>query len=418
MAAARTESGLVVALVSGSHVVNHMYLVLLPPIVGILAAEFETSVAAIGLAMGAVGVTNTTFQLPYGYLSDTRSRTLTYALALAFGTVGAAIIALSPTYWGLVAGQLVLGVGVAGHHPAHFPLLADATPSEHRGRAFSIHGFAGAVGFATPPAVIAAVVGLPGVTWRHAVGGIAVVGAIYTVVSVVVLATRVDDDVTRPPEREIADASLRERVAAQARAIAGSRAVLALAVLALVVATASWGVTSYAVVLLTDVYGVPLRTASLALTGLFVAGAVMILVGGELADRYAPGPVMVVGYGATAVVVALLAAGVLPALLAVACVVLVGATRTPGAPARSKLADRVSGRDDLGRNFAVITIGIMLGGAVAPPLFGAIIDTAGYRVAFAGVALLALCGAVLSAVVARALARPADADAAPAPGDD
>lgn len=72
----RTEKNLVVGLVSGSHFVNHMYLVLLPPILAILATEFDASLSVLGIALGAQALANTVCQLPYGYLSDTRSRTL------------------------------------------------------------------------------------------------------------------------------------------------------------------------------------------------------------------------------------------------------------------------------------------------------------------------------------------------------
>ncbi|MFC4549669.1 MFS transporter, partial [Halorussus sp. GCM10023401] len=57
-------------------------------------------------------------------------------------------------------------------------------------------------------------------------------------------------------------------------------------------------------------------------------------------------------------------------------------------PARSKLADAVSARADLGRNFAVITVGTMTGSALAPPLFGALIEGPGLQVAFAAIAAM------------------------------
>jgi MFS family permease len=56
----------------------------------VLATEFGLTVGTVGLAMGAVGVTNVTLQLPFGYLADTRSRTLVLAASLSFGAVGAA----------------------------------------------------------------------------------------------------------------------------------------------------------------------------------------------------------------------------------------------------------------------------------------------------------------------------------------
>ena len=63
----------VVALVSGSHVVNHAYLLLFAPAFPLLGAEFDVSVAALGLAVGLVSAVVTAGQLPLGYVSDTYS---------------------------------------------------------------------------------------------------------------------------------------------------------------------------------------------------------------------------------------------------------------------------------------------------------------------------------------------------------
>ena len=401
----RGESGLVVALVSGSHFINHMYLVILPPILTVLTGSFAVGLGALGVAMGVQSLVNTACLLPYGYLSDTRSRTLVLAACLGLGTLGVAIVAAAPSFAWLVVGQAVVGLGVAGHHPVHFPLLSDATPESYRGRAFSVHGFAGSMGFAAAPAVVTGVLAA-GYSWRVALGLLAGVGAVYGTLAVLALHVFVDSSVTRPALVEDSDApgagdtdlrsaaraalgSFRERVGE----LTESPAIVALAALALVSSTAAWGVTSYAAVFLENGYGVSQSLASLALTGMFVASAVTILVGGTLADVVAPGPVMVASYALVALVVGVLASGVLPALAAVGAVVLIGGVRSPSAPARSTLADRISERGDLGQNFAAITVGIMLGSAVAPMVFGVVIERAGYRTAFlliAGIAALAL----------------------------
>lgn len=408
----RGESGLVVALVSGSHFINHMYLVILPPILTVLTGSFAVGLGALGVAMGVQSLVNTACLLPYGYLSDTRSRTLVLAACLGLGTLGVAIVAAAPSFAWLVVGQAVVGLGVAGHHPVHFPLLSDATPESYRGRAFSVHGFAGSMGFAAAPAIITGVLAA-GYSWRAALGLVAGVGAVYGLVTVLALWRFVDGSVTRPALVEgnaaaaggaddagTGDTGAAERMHAalegfrdRVAELTDSPAVVALAALALVSSTAAWGVTSYAAAFLENGYGVSQGVANLALTGMFVASAVMILVGGTLADVVAPGPVMVTSYALVTLVVGVLATGLLPALVAVGAVVLVGGVRSPSAPARSTLADRISARADLGQNFAAITVGIMLGSAVAPTVFGVVIERAGYRTAFAlvaGIAALAL----------------------------
>ncbi|MFC6737646.1 MFS transporter, partial [Halolamina salina] len=186
------------------------------------------------------------------------------------------------------------------------------------------------LGFATPPVTFTLFTDA-GLTWRHAVGAIGAVGLLYAVVATVVLRSVVGDDVTGPNvdagttgEKE----SLSTRAVAALRALANSPGILGLTLLALLTSTASWGVNTYAVVFLDRAYDVPSETANLALTGMFVVGAVAIVLGGDLTDRIAPGPVMVGSFAAVTGFVALLASGLVTATVAVGALLGVGAARS------------------------------------------------------------------------------------------
>ncbi|WP_458209432.1 MFS transporter [Haladaptatus sp. NG-SE-30] len=396
------ETALVVGLIGGAEFVNHTYLVLFPPILEILATEFDASLAMLGVAMGVQGFTNALFQLPFGYLSDNYDRRIALGLSLALSTGSVFLVAFAPTFEILLLGQALLGIGIAGHHPTHFPLLADATPEHLRARAFSVRGFLGSLGFAAPPVFFAATLSFPGVTWRYAVALIGLFGAIYATITMAAFQRYVGSGVTAPePERKATDESIpfRERARCELRAILASPSILALAVLALVASTASWGLTSYAVVLLRDGYGLALDAANLTLSAMFVVGAVMVLVGGDLSDRFSPGPLIVGSYTVVVLFVGLLATLTVPAAVAVSSLLVVGGIRSLAGPARSKLADRLSTRSDLGRNFALITVGTMTGSALAPPLFGALISRAGLQTAFALIAGISVVAVLVTVFV-------------------
>lgn len=403
------ETATVVGLISGSQSVNHAYLVLFPPILGVLSAEFDVTLAQLGLAIGVQGATNTLFQLPFGWLADARDRTLAFALSSVVGAVGVLVIAVAPGFWTLVLGQAFVGIGVAGHHPAHYPLLSDATPASLRGRAFSIYGVGGSLGFATPPVLFTVVIGLPGLTWRHAVGLVGVVGLLYGLLATIALALVVDDAVTAPnlssAEGDDAAPSNREPVLVRARtalrSLANSPGILGLTLLALLTSTASWGVNTYAVVFLERSYGVAPDLANLTLTGTFVVGAVAILVGGYLTDRVAPGPVMVGAFLVVTAFLTLLATEFVPPLVAVLALLGVGAARSLAGPARDGLTDDLSATDAVGTNFAVVSVGLMLGGAVAPPAFGYLVEAEGMGVAFGAIAAVALVGTLVTVWLAR-----------------
>ena len=401
------ETGLTVGLVSGSHVINHLYLVVLPPIFGVLAEEFEVGLATLGLAVGTQGALNMAFQLPFGYVSDNHSRLLALCSGLTIASAGILTTALAPTIEWVFAGQALLGVGIAAHHPAHFPMLSAATSSENRGRVFSLHSFAGNIGYAAAPSLIVALTLVPGVTWRHAFLVFAGLGVGYAALCLVAFGRYVDPSITRgdgqTQDDSAADApTLAQRARSQLRSLAGSPAILALAVLALVTGVANWGIRSYAVVLLTDGYGLELQLANLLYTAMYVVTAVVILLGGDLADRVSAGSILLTGYGGLVVTALVVGSFLFPPLLAGLAVILAGSSIGFSGPARSKLTDRISDRSDLGMNFAVITVGITLAGSVAPPLFGALIDRASYATAFVAIAGIGLaCCALTLAILYR-----------------
>ncbi|MFB6161271.1 MAG: MFS transporter [Haloferacaceae archaeon] len=392
------ETRNVVGAIGGAHFANHMYLVLLPPILSVLADEFGVSIAALGFALGAQGVTNTGLQLPYGYLADNYDRTLALALSSALGGVGAVLVALAPTYAWLVVGLAVLGAGIGGHHPSHYPIIADATPEEQRGRAYSIYSLGGNLGFATPPALLTLVMNR-GFSWRHGVGLIGVAGLLYAGFLTLYFSRRVGPSITEPNETESTDAGVTERLRAGLRSIAASPGVLGISLLTFVTSTAKWGFTAYVVILLTRAYGVGLDTANLALTGAFVVGAGAVLIGGYLTDRAGAGAVMLGSFAALALVTGTLATRAATPLLAVGLVLVAGAIRSISPPARARLTDRLSARGDVGKNFAVITVGIMLGNAVAPPLYGWVIDHSSAETAFYAVAGTAVLAVGITAAV-------------------
>ncbi|WP_435195420.1 MFS transporter [Natronomonas sp. EA1] len=402
------ESSTVVGVVAGSHVLNHSYLILVPPAFSFIGPDLGVSTAALGFAVGLLGAVVTLLQLPFGYLSDAYSRSLVLGISLSFGALGAGMAALAPTYEWLLLAHVVMGIGVAGHHPAHYPLLAAATDESARGRAYSVHGFAGAVGLAAPFAVVPLVIRLGG-TWRVAFGLVALVGALYGVVSLLAM-RRTSREITHPEDPAERPAltpgwlatwarSLPRRAVGGVRTLLGSTTILLLTLLWFADSVAAWGVRAYAPTLLEGAYGVAPETATLYGAAMLGVGAVLLLAGGWLSDVVGAPPVLYLGYGSLVVLAAALAAG-LPTVAALAVVLLLAATIDISRPARSMLTDRASARADVGKNFALMTIGISLGGAVAPPLFGVVIEQQSVELAFFAVAAVAAAAFGLSVAVA------------------
>src|SRR6056297_1107420 len=261
---------------------------LLPPVLGPLRADLGLTDAQLGIALGTVGVVVTALQLPFGSVSDSRSRTAVLAISLMFGAVGAVLTATAQSYAWLLAASVVTGVGIAGHHPAHYPLIGAATTPDTRGRAYSVHGFTGALGFAAPPAIVAAAVTV-GLDWRLAIGAIAALGAVYGAVCLLAFDRYVDRDITHPASvgppdpagRGAAeDSSLAVRIRRELRSLLSSPPIVALTVLWFLTSAAGWGIKQYTATLLATGYGIPDATANFAVSAMLTVGAVLIFGGG------------------------------------------------------------------------------------------------------------------------------------------
>jgi MFS family permease len=400
-----SPAGLVVSLIGGSHFVNHTYFMLLPPIFGALQAELGISTARSGLALGLVGLVVVALQLPFGYLSDTYSRTLVLAISLVVGAIGAALTATVQSYSWLLVAAVVTGVGIAGHHPAHYPMLSAATDPGQRGRAYSIHGFTGALGFAAPPAVVGAVASpwVPG-DWRLAIGLLAAVGAVYAVGCLWIVVRHVPRSVTHAPgSQDRGDRepfrTLPRRIFTGLRSTFSATAIVLLTLLWFLVSMTVWGIQAYTAPLLIDGYGASASAANLLVSVMLTFGAIAILGGGWLTDHYGPRATVLGAIAGMVVVAATLASGSLPVAVALAVTLVFAATIKAARPALSTLGDALSTRDDLGKNFGLLTIGISGGGAVAPPVFGALSDATSIQTVFWAVAGIGVVAFLFTFVV-------------------
>lgn len=412
------QAATVVGLVAGSHAVNHAYIVLFAPAFPLLQAEFDVSLAAVGVALGVVNVVVTAGQLPLGYVSDAYSHTAVLVGSLSVGTVGVVLAAIAPTYEWLLVAAAVIGLGIAGHHPAHYPLISASTTDAYRSRAYSVHGFAGALGLVFPFAVVPITVALGG-SWRAAFVGIAAIGACYTVLTILAV-RRIPRSIARAgavatTESTAVDSQslvsapgvldrirmLGRRLRRYGCTLAGSPLILLLTGLWFVTSVAVWGIRSYTPTLLQQGYGLSPEVASTIAAAMLVVGAVVLLGGGYVADRTGPMPLLFVGYGSLLVVASVVATERLPVVAAVGVVLTLAATIDVSRPARATLTDLASNRGDVGKNFGLVTIGVSSGGAVAPPVFGYVIETVSVGAAFYAIAATAALALALSIAVGR-----------------
>lgn len=131
----------------------------------------------IGFAIGAYGLTQAIFQIPFGMLSDKIGRKPIIVAGMLIFALGSVIAAMSDSIYGVILGRIVQGSGAVA--AAVMALAADLTREEHRIKIMAAIGMS--IGFAFAVAMVLGsilneMIGVNGIFWLTAVFALMGVG--------------------------------------------------------------------------------------------------------------------------------------------------------------------------------------------------------------------------------------------------
>lgn len=383
----RGDTKFVVGVVSIAHFFSHLFLLAYPPLFPLLAAEFETSTAQLGLLVTVIYVPQLLFQLPLGGVVDRVGAKWILVSGLAITSLSIGGSSLATTYWVLLGFAFVSGIGQSVFHPADYALLESVTTPENEGMGFSAHTFGGFAGFAAAPLAI----GWVGIAlgWQTALGAVGVLGAL-TALGIAVTTDAVHARTLESAPKGDGESSLRQMVSFLKRA--DLLLVFSFYLFSMMALT---GLQSFTTVLAVDGYGFTESAANTLLTAHLTATAIGVVAGGPLADRASFRWVVVGTFVLAAVGVGGLVVGVTSASFAVAFALLaaIGFLFGLALPSRDKFANSVVDPDAVGRSFGFFFTGLSLGAVVSPTLLGVLIDTWSAKSAFVAVSGLLLVAA-------------------------
>jgi predicted MFS family arabinose efflux permease len=299
-------------------------------------------------------------------------------------TLSAIALASAQGYPTLVMAAFLAGAGNAVFHPADFTVLNRRVSQPRLGHAFSAHGVAGNVGWGVAPVLMAGIASIAG--WRTAALSAAVLGFI-ALAAVVFLREKLSAPVT-------AEAVGTARVSDRSSPFAFLRAAAVWMCFFFFLASTT-GVSAlqnFAPSVLNHVYGLPLTTAASALTVYLLGGAAGIAVGGFLAAKYeAHERVVAVLLVAAAIMALVLASGGVPRPSVIPLMAVFGFCTGTATPSRDLLVRRAamerSGQRSFGRIYGFVYSGLDVGLAVAPVLFGPLLDRGMFPSVLYGVAV-------------------------------
>jgi FSR family fosmidomycin resistance protein-like MFS transporter len=378
-----------VGLVSAAHFISHFYQLVLPPIFPLLTAVFGVGYVELGVIITLSSATSGITQPLAGILVDRfgSARVLIGGLAL-YSTMIAAF-GLAPDIWWMIPAALLAGFGNCVFHPANYAIMTARIDSGRLGRAYGAHTFAGNLGWVAAPIAVLALTSAFG--WRAALVTLGGAGFAFTIYLFFQRAMLKPVPTARP--------AVSPGATSAAKLYLSAPILLCFAYFTLL-AVAQIGLQTFLPSSVVAAFGVSIEGANLMLTCFLLASSVGILGGGLLADRVArPGLQIGAGLAVSAglsLALALLAM-TQPALTL--CASLAGFAFGATIPARDLVVRMAAPRGATGKVFGFVYSGLDLGGALAPPLFGLLLDHHLPRLVFV-VAAAALLIAVATAVMA------------------
>src|SRR5260221_12089509 len=160
----------------------------LPMLLPFLKQQLGVGYIELGLALTVFAVISGLTQAPMGYLADHIGARKILLMGLTLGGFALIMLGLHLSYSWLIASAVLLGLANSVYHPADYAILAEHMDEAGMGRAFSIHTFAGYLGGAVAPAIVAALVTVSG-----GVGALIAAGAIGVLVALLLVAMNIPD---------------------------------------------------------------------------------------------------------------------------------------------------------------------------------------------------------------------------------
>jgi MFS family permease len=373
-----------IAIVSFAHGSSHFSQLLLAPLFPWIKDAFGLSYAELGLLMTTFYVVSGFAQAAAGFVVDRAGALPVLLGALGLFALAAAGLALSVNYPMMLVFSGLAGLANSPFHPVDFSIMNARVAPARLGKAYALHGISGNLGWAAAPVFLVGIAGFAG--WRAALGAASVLLAL---VWLVVWRYR---DLLRGANHAPAQAS-----PSAARPAAGADGTFAFLRIPAVwmsfgfffaAATVLGGVQSFGPESARQLHEVPREFVAMCLTGYMLASAAGMMLGGVLAaDPARAERIIAVGFGAAAIVALALGFSDWPGWTVPVMFAVMGFGSGIAGPSRDLLVRRATPPGATGRVYGMVYSGLDVGAALAPAVFGVLMDTGHPALIWAGIAL-------------------------------
>lgn len=375
----RADAG-VIGLVGSAHLVSHFSQLLLAPLFPWLKDALDASYTELGFLMTVFFVVSCAVQTLSGFLVDRFGPRPILFGGLGLLALAAFGYAASPNYWAMAFFSIVAGVGNGVFHPVDYTLLNRKVSAPRLGHAYSFHGMTGSLGWGLAPALLVPLA--IAFSWRWALAG---AGTLALVVLAVLWLQR--DKLALEPSAPAAAAGAKS--AERGYDFLRIPAVWMCFAFFFFYAVVLSVVQAFAPEAARHLHQVPVALAAMCLTVYMVCSAGGMVVGGFLAaDPARCERIVGAGFGVAAAVALAIGFAPVPALLVPALFGAMGFASGIAGPSRDLLVKRSTPENATGRVYGVVYSGLDIGQALAPLLFGALMDQRSYQGVWLGLVIM------------------------------
>jgi MFS family permease len=363
----------IISLVGLAHGTSHFFHLMIPPLFPFFMTEFGLGYASVGTLMTIFFVVSSIGQAIAGIWVDRYGADRVLYAGICLLSLSGLLVAVAPSFHGLMFAAFVAGCGNSIFHPADFALINRRVSAPRLGHAFSVHGIAGNIGWA-----------------------LAMVGAL----SLTLLIWK--RPLLQYELKTAADGTTRSHTVSVSFIHILRQPMIWAAFGFFFFATFGFGgLQNFAPSLLRELFDISLGAATSALSIYLIGSGCGLLVGGFLAK---PGKAhegyVAVAFGSGAAIALALAWIALPTWLVLPVMALMGFAVGIAGPSRDLLVRAATkarlGEGAFGRVYGMVYSGLDVGLAAAPIAFGLLLDAHQPRWVFVGIAL-SLLGAIVAA---------------------
>jgi MFS family permease len=355
----------VIGVIGIAHGLSHFYQLALATLLIVLMPHFGMSYAQVG-ALGAIfyGV-SCVGQTVAGFAVDRfGARPMLAFGLLAAATAYALIAGLGNGFWSLVPMVALAGAGNCVFHPADYAILNASVEPGRIGKAYSVHGLGGTLGWVpAAPAMyfLAGAIGWQAAALIVSAAGFLVAFAVISQGSVMV-------------DHRVARAAARSAGRFDTSALLSAPILICMLYFAFIAMT-SVGIQQFAVPAMQKMFPLSLDAAAAALAAMLIGSACGVVAGGWVADgasrhdAVAAGGLFVAG-----ALTAVIATGAIPAWTVLPLMALSGFASGITGPSRDMIVRGATPPGASGKVFGFVYSGLDIGSMISPLIFGFLMD--------------------------------------------